>query len=513
MNRPNLFFIIVILAGLSLSIQKHPSASESYRVAVIHYQHETCTFCPGGDTETEDWSHYKPYLDGKEVLKTSDYIKGFVAKAKQLNGIKPVGIKSPGFVFGSSSRSWNSNESFEHFMNIITEDLKAQMPVQGVYLALHGALAVRGVPKPEAEIARRIREIVGDDVPIAASFDFHGNEDADFLKWANASFVNKEYPHTDSDTQGERAAEYLYKAMKGEYNATSSTKKVPIITATVLHWTGKGAAKDIMDRARNWEKENKDTYVNVFFGFPWADAIDGGATVEVITNNNQPLANSIATDMADYIWSVREEFAHGEFIMPKEAVKKTAEAIANNQTPVALGDYSDRPGDATWILQQLIDQKVDGVLYGCLTDAPTLEKMKEKKMKAGDVFDMEVGGYTGEQAGKPVHINGTVKFFGKTWSYDKVAVIDFGNHNTLIITPAYTQISSPEELKIGKINPDDYKVFVVKSRAYFLGGFKESGFAKTVYIVDAPGSWIGTTRLDALDYKHTPINKLYPFEK
>jgi microcystin degradation protein MlrC len=92
-------------------------------------------------------------------------------------------------------------------------------------------------------------------------------------------------------------------------------------------------------------------------------------------------------------------------------------------------------------------------------------------------------------------------------------VIDFGNNSTLIITPAYTQITSPERLRYGPINPDNYQVFVVKSRVHFRRGFDETGYAKTILVVDAPGPWFGTTRLDALDYKFGPIDKLYPFAK
>src|SRR5205809_5299273 len=58
----------------------------------------------------------------------------------------------------------------------------------GVYLALHGAMGVRGVARPEADIARRVREIVGRDAFIAGTFDPHGNEDAEFLR--QADFAN-----------------------------------------------------------------------------------------------------------------------------------------------------------------------------------------------------------------------------------------------------------------------------------------------------------------------------------
>jgi microcystin degradation protein MlrC len=122
-----------------------------------------------------------------------------------------------------------------------------------------------------------------------------------------------------------------------------------------------------------------------------------------------------------------------------------------------------------------------------------------------------VGGFTGEQAGSPVRIQGTVKFFGPAWGYDKIAVIAFGTNNLLIITPTYEQVRTVKRLEIAGIRPDDYDVFVVKSRVHFRRGFDETGYAKTILVVDAPGPWFGTTRLDALDYEFAPIDEMYPF--
>ncbi|MEN8247995.1 MAG: M81 family metallopeptidase, partial [Bacteroidota bacterium] len=247
---------IAVLIGLFISCQSPDYSQEKSKIAVIKYQHETCTFCPGGDTEIDDWS----VTEAEDVLKSGSYIRGFVHTANMYDGIELVGIKSPNNVFGGSSRSWNSKESFDHFMNMILEDLKSKMPVQGVYLSLHGALAVKDVPRPEAEIARRVRDLVGDDVPIAGSFDLHGNEDKEFLKWADAAFVTKRYPHYDAFIQGGRSATFLYRAMNDEYQATTATRKPPIITATVLQWTGESSSMKIMERARRWEARQKDTY-------------------------------------------------------------------------------------------------------------------------------------------------------------------------------------------------------------------------------------------------------------
>lgn len=513
MNKFALFSMAISsLLFIQSCTSKPGSSTQKLLVAVIQYQHETCTFCPGGDTEIEDWTRNMPYLSGEDILDSWGYIKGFVHSSKQYDDMELVGINSPYRVYGGTSRSWNSKESFEHFMKIIIEDLESKMPVNGVYLALHGAMGVRDVPRPEAEIARRIREVVGDQVPIVASFDLHGNEDEEFLKWADASLVTKRYPHFDSFLQGSRSASLLYRMMKGQYVSTTATRKPAILTASVLQWTGQSPSMDIMERARRWEARQQDTYVSVYYGFPWTDVPDIGTTIQVITNNNQRLADSIADDMADYIWRVRQDFALGTFPMPDEAVNDAIQAIANKQVPVVLADYSDRPGDATWILKQLIDKQVGGVLYATLRDEGALEKLKQESAKPGDPFDMMVGGFTGEQAGSPVRIKGKIVFFGPKWSYENIAVIEFGESNLLVLTPTYFQITSPESLRFGSVNPDNYKVFVVKSRVHFRGGFDETGYAKTIIIVDAPGPWFGTVRLDALDYKYGPVSKLYPFD-
>ncbi|MEQ9301229.1 MAG: M81 family metallopeptidase [Cyclobacteriaceae bacterium] len=508
----SLTLLLSALVFFSCSTTTEQQTAAKLKVAVIKYQHETCTFCPGGDTEIADWTKLGPPLSGEELLKSGNYIRGFVNRARSYPDIELIGITSPVDVFGGSSRSWNSKESFEHFMGKIIEELKANMPLDGVYLALHGAMAVRDIPKPEAEIAKRVRELVGPDIPIVGTFDLHGNEDGDFLAYANGAFVTKRYPHYDSYLQGERAAYFIREMIQGRYISTTASRKPPVITGTVLQWTGQSPSMDIMERGRRWEARLPDVFVSVFYGFPWSDVPDVGATVHVMTNGDQDLADSIANDMEEFIWRVREDFALGQYPMPKEAVAQVKTAIDAGRTPVVLGDYSDRPGDATWILDELIKQEVSGVLYGALTDANVLEQLEVSEAQPGDDFDMMVGGYTGDQAGGKVRIQGKLKYFGPFRGYDKTAIVEFGDGNALFITPTYEQLLYPEQMRVGGINPDDYQVFVVKSRVHFRRGFDETGYAKEVIVVDAPGDWFGTIRLDALDYQYAPIDKLYPFD-
>ncbi|MGD1892585.1 MAG: M81 family metallopeptidase [Cyclobacteriaceae bacterium] len=507
---------LIILLAITACEPSSPSGTsgkEQKKVAVIRYSHETCTFCPGGDSEIEDWMRGGGTKEGEELLSADSYIRGFVKRANDYGDIELIGIRSPMGVFGGSSRSWNTEESFDHFMGMILEDIEKHMPLDGVYLALHGAMAVRNIPRPEAEIAKRVRAVVGDDIPIVATFDLHGNEDEEFLQWADGAFVTKRFPHYDSYLQGERAAHYLRQIMKGEYQPTKATRKPGIISATVVQWTGQSPAMDIMERARRWEARNPEVFVNVFFGFPWSDVPDVGTTIHVMTNNDQSLADSIANDMNEYSWRVRKEFVDRDYLLPDQAAQNTLEAIEAGATPVESGNYSDRPGDATWILKELLARDVQGILYSALRDEKVLDSLVNAQAKVGDPFDMSVGGFTGPQAGSPIQLSGTIKYLGPLWNYENVAAIELPGNNLVIIVPAYTQIIYPSQLSFSDIQPDDYNVIVVNSRVHFRRGFDETGYAKTIMVVDAPGPWFGTTRLSALDYQNVDLASLYPYNE
>lgn len=494
----------LLLAGCTVA------EAPRFRVAVMKFQQETCTFCPGGDAPTEDWTVLGPLLTGDALLESDSYIEGFVRQTRDYGDMELIPLTSPDELFGGSSRSWSTEESFETFVGAMLDELRAALPVDGVYLALHGALAVRNIPRPEAEIARRFREVVGPDVPIAATFDLHGNEDAEFLRWADFAMVTKRFPHYDAGIQGERAARALHRAMTGSYTPTTATRKPGIITATVLQWTGAAPSSQIMERARRWEAREPDVFVSVFYGFPWSDVPDVGATIHVMTNNDQALADQIADDMNEYLWRVRETFANGSFPRPAEAAEQVRQAIAEGRVPVAVGDYSDRPGDATHITRAFDAAGISNALYGAITSPETLDSLREAGAAVGDPFDAEIGGFTAS-GGDPYRIRGTITFIGPWAGYDYTAAISYGDGNVVFLAPAYTQITDPGRFEVPGVDPVTFDVFVVKSRAHFRRGFDETGFAKTIIVVEATGPFIGTTFLDALPYENVDLSRLYPF--
>ncbi|OZI30315.1 hypothetical protein CAL29_19910 [Bordetella genomosp. 10] len=487
------------------------------RIAVLQFTHETVTFLPN-DTTLDDFVYAGSPASGEALLRTDPkgYMGGFVQVAREYADVELVGITSPLFPKTGTGSGWITREAFEHFTRIMVEELAEQGPFDGAFLALHGASAVRGVPRPEAELARRVRAVIGEAAFISATFDPHGNEDEQFLQSADMGFCVKYFPHYDMHLQGERAARMLVRAIRKDFVPTHAVIRVPIIAPTVLMWTGASPWSDLVQRALTWEAREPDVFVNVFFGFPWADVPDAGMTIQVLTNGKPDLARSVAEDMANWAWRKREALLNTTRIhdMPT-GVRLAAEAVAAGKSPVTLADCSDRSGYATWLLREVLAQDLKRALIATVASPRTIKALEQAGAKAGDDFDMEVGGLIDESAGPAIRVKGKIhsvakatagRFRAQDWY-----LVSFGEGNILILSPYLVQIQEPQDLWDLGLRPEDFDVVAVKSRVHFRRGFDDSGYSPTILIVEPDEPFMGTVRLEALDYQHLKLADYYPY--
>jgi len=480
------------------------SPADAIVIGVASFSHETCTFCPN-PTGIEEFEFYGPPLRGEEVLRDGGYIGGFVHGASEYQGVDVVGAYVVRGARGGSSGSWITTEAFEKYSSGIVAALQEIDGLDGVYLALHGAMAVTDVPKPEAELVRRVRAGVG-DIPIFVTYDLHANEDQEITEAADGVFITKRYPHYDAALQGERAARVLVRTIRGTYSPTMATRKPNVITPSVYQGTGVSPARDIMERARRWENRERDVFVSVAFGFAYADVPDVGATVIVVTNDDQELADSIADDMSDYIWRIREEFAGKVLPKTREGVELAIAAANEGRTPVVVADHSDRTGNSTHILEELIRQGGRNFCIATISDARAIEQIAAEA-GVGDTVTVDVGGYADEFAGNPVAITGAVEYLGRYGQFEQVAVLAFGDNNHLILTPALHQVTTPGIFERLGLNLDELDIVVLKSRVHFRRGFHETGLAGAIFEVDAPG--LGPADLTTISYENIPKD-IYP---
>jgi len=490
---------------LSCADTNNEGQNKLYNIAVASFMHETCTFCPR-PTGIEEFEYYGAPLKGGEVLSSNSYLRGFVDRVNEYGGVELTGLTSPRDAKGGSSGSWITQEAFNKYTTAMVEDIKEQGPFDGVVLSLHGAMAVRDLMKPEAEIVRRIREAVG-DVPVFVTLDLHANEDHELSDVADAVFITKRYPHYDAYLQGERAGRAMIKTLRGTYEPVMATRKPGVITPSVYQGTGVSPAMDIMERARRWEARQPDTYVSVAFGFAYADVPDVGATVMVVANGDTALANNIADDMNDYIWRVREAFAGKKLPKTKEGVAQSIRAARAGKTPVVIADHADRTGNSTHILEALINQGAENFCIATLADEKAVNKLLEEDKQVSDRVSMKVGGYADQYAGDPVQIDGTLEYFGEYRHFDHVAVLHFGNNNRVIVTPQLHQVTTPHIFDALDIPLEELDIISLKSRVHFRRGFYETGLAGEIIEIDAPG--LGPADLTEVPYENIPKD-IYP---
>jgi len=171
--------------------------------------------------------------------------------------------------------------------------LKGAGKIDGVLLALHGAMAVSGIPRPEAELARRVKK-VNDKIPLMVTLDLHANEDVELANASDGVFILKTYPHLDSHDIGEKAAQCMIETIKGKFKPIMAVRKPGVISASVYQASEYHPMKEVYNRCRMWEE--RGVYcASVAPGFGYADVPDVGASVYVVTNGDHKMAEEACT--------------------------------------------------------------------------------------------------------------------------------------------------------------------------------------------------------------------------
>ncbi|HIU42861.1 MAG TPA: M81 family metallopeptidase, partial [Candidatus Ventrousia excrementavium] len=91
-----------------------------------------------------------------------------------------------------------TKEALDFAMGTMCDMIAANLEgTDGVCLGLHGAGAAEGADDLEAYTLQKVREVVGNDMPITVSLDLHGNISEDMVRLSNGLFGIKQYPHID----------------------------------------------------------------------------------------------------------------------------------------------------------------------------------------------------------------------------------------------------------------------------------------------------------------------------
>ena len=189
----------------------------------------------------QETNRYAKGLSGVKEYSERDYLFGesairekYCGTETELGGffdiLDPCDCKLvPVLALNASPGPVTAQAIWQQVADCLLEAIDAQSQVDGILLALHGAMVTEETEDGEGELLQLLRQKVGENVPIVASLDLHANITGKMMQYATALFPYDYYPHTDCYATGIRAARCLWRTLEGEIRPVMKWKKLDLI--------------------------------------------------------------------------------------------------------------------------------------------------------------------------------------------------------------------------------------------------------------------------------------------
>ncbi|MDR3537948.1 MAG: M81 family metallopeptidase [Acetobacteraceae bacterium] len=376
------------------------------RIAVGSLMQETNTFVPFRTTVDTFNAYY--------LRRDAELLTGFGSARVEIPGFLSVLAEAgatpvPLLAGHGGSNGPVMRETFDVLVSEMVHRLAARRPVDGVLLALHGAMVVEDEPDAEAEILERVRNVLPPGTPIGVSLDLHGHITPRMLQ-PDVFFVGyREYPHIDMFETGERTARLLLDVLAGRRRPVMALAKRPMLVSPVNARTAEAPLSAIVAEARRLEADGAVLHASLFPVQPWIDVPDLGFAALACADNDVAAAQAAADRLADMAWAARAQF-DPDLVPLQEAIRI---GLASEGTTV-VGDGGDAPsggaaGDNAGVLRALLAAGADRagrLSYLTLCDAMAAKQAASAGV--GATVTLHVG-HRQTRDGEPVEITGVVR--------------------------------------------------------------------------------------------------------
>jgi microcystin degradation protein MlrC len=387
----------------------------------------------------------------------------------------------------------------------LLQPLRRALPVDGVFLAMHGSMTTVSEDDPEGDILAAVRAIVGPAVPVVSTLDLHANVTRRMVENADALVAFTRYPHDDTLTTGERGAALLLKLVRGEARAAMAIAKVPVLCSGIRGMTfGDAPMAHLTARARRLEEEPGVLSVSVFQVHATNDLPGLGSGGLVVTDADPGRARREAEAIAGELWRRRREFEPE--IMPVAEAVRRGRAIAGG--PVLLVDTADcvgggAAGDSVALLGTLLQLGVEAPTYLMVVDPDAARRCAAAGI--GATVSLELGYGIDPSWGKPLPVTGTVRhlldgsflfsggaYGGTVGRMGLSAVLAIGAIEVLVMSrPTYDW--ADEQFRAAGLDPRRAKFIGVKNPMNYNFAYRD--IAKAAFVLDTPGPTPATTKV------------------
>lgn len=467
------------------------------RVATGGLSHESSTFTP---VQTTLESYRERFLHkGDDILHTfagtNTPIGGFIegARAHDFDLIPTL--------FGEPQPSAPTPRPlYDELLGRMLEGIANALPLDGVLLELHGSMAVGDLDAPdglgdaEGHLLAAVRATVGPDVPVLAQLDIHSNVSQQMVAMADVLIGRETYPEVDMAARGRECADVLARIVREGLRPTMALHQIPMVWG-LNQVTAHPPMREAIAELHRTESEPGVVCGSIATCFFLADTPDMGASVYIVTDDDQALAQEHADRLGKWIYARRNEWQL-EFLSARAALKK---AQAAGRYPTVLADIQDNtgggsPGDSTGVLRTFIDMRLEDACVLYIVDPEAVALCREAGV--GSRLKLEVGGKSSPLQGTPVPMDVEVAAIADgVFQYDgpmyaglsgdmgpSAHIVQDGIH-VLLVSRREQPFDTAFSRTLG-LDPRQMRYISVKSGAHFRAGFES--WAGAIHVVAEP---------------------------
>ena len=335
-----------------------------------------------------------------------------------------------------------TREAYESLVSKTLKLLAEDLPYDGLFFDIHGAMSVEEIQDPEGDFIARIRSVIGHDVLISTSMDLHGNVSPRLARLTDMITCYRMAPHEDAMESKKRAAENLVERLerglgKPKYKARV---KVPILLPGEKTSTRVEPGKSLYAQIPPLTSPAGVIDAAIWMGYPWADEPRNHGVV-MAYGDDQEAVGSAAQVLAEKFWDARHEF---DFVAPTTTLDSSImEALKSVDRPFFISDMGDNPtaggaGDVTWTLREILSRpdliKAHGpdIIYASIPGPKLIEAALQTGV--GGTVSEEVGAIVDHRFAPPIILTGVVTSILEGDKNAEVEVVIKSKNLSVIVT-------------------------------------------------------------------------------
>jgi microcystin degradation protein MlrC len=355
--------------------------------------------------------------------------------------------------------------TYQAFKAEFLDRLKALLPIDGLYLAMHGAMYVENMHDAEGDWIEASRQIVGADCPISASYDLHGNLSRRIVDNLDMLSAYRTAPHIDVEETGIRAADMLVHCLENKIKPSLVWVPIPVLMPGEKSSTEDEPAKRLYAALEPLNQQPGVLDASLLVGYVWADEPRSTASAILTVTHKDNDSERHVQELALQYWNARTEFNFGGVKTGSiaECLNWAAECITR---PVILADSGDNPtgggvGDRAEVLQHLIQRNFQNAVVAGIADLPATEACYNAGV--GATIPLTIGATLDPQGSTPVQAEAKVVFLLQTDDAPERQAVVTINGITVVLTARRRPFHYIHDFTRLGLSITDFNLVVVKS--------------------------------------------------